>query len=121
MATERSYLTPYAQNLRSHMTQEEIRLWTTFLRSLSVTVQRQKPIGPYIVDFYIASKKAVIELDGSQHFEESGRQSDKERDEYLQSKGISVLRYANSDVNHNFRAVCEDIMNRLELPPTEYP
>ena len=118
MATERSYLTPYAQKLRKSMTPEEIKLWTLFLRTLPVTVRRQKPIGPYIVDFYIASCRAVIELDGSQHFDEAGRESDQERDRYLQERGIAVLRYSNADINGDFRGVCEDILNRLGLHPS---
>ena len=117
MAVGRSNLTPYAQKLRKNMTPEEIKLWTQFLRQLPITIRRQKPIGPYIVDFYIASKRAVIELDGSQHYEEPGRQKDMQRDSYLREKGITVLRYSNSEVNRDFRGVCEDIMSRLGLSP----
>ncbi|MBQ5583241.1 MAG: DUF559 domain-containing protein, partial [Ruminiclostridium sp.] len=62
-------LRPNARNLRKEMTKEERRLWYDFLKGLPVTVHRQKVIGPYIVDFYIASSKTVIELDGSQHYE----------------------------------------------------
>ena len=58
-------LTPRAQELRSNMTKEERHLWYDFLKSLPVTVHRQKVLGNYIADFYIASKKLVIELDGS--------------------------------------------------------
>ena len=119
MSTERSYLTPYAQKLRAAMTPEEIRLWSTFLKRLPVTVRRQKPIGPYIVDFYIAARKAVIELDGSQHFEDVGRESDRVRDRFLQDRGLAVLRYSNADVNGDFRGVCEDILNRLGLTPKD--
>ncbi len=115
MATDRSYLTPYAQKLRKNMTPEEIRLWTAFLRKLPVTVRRQRPIGPYIVDFYVAAKKTVIELDGSQHFEETRRTADTERDNFLHQMGITVLRYSNAEVNQNFCAVCEDIMNKLGI------
>ena len=119
MSTDRSYLTPYAQKLRTNMTPEEIRLWSSFLRKLPVTVRRQKPIGPYIVDFYIAAKKTVIELDGSQHFEETGRTADMERDRFLLNKGITVLRYSNAEVNKSFQAVCEDIMHSLGIDRLE--
>ena len=115
MSTDRSYLTPYAQELRKNMTPQEIKLWTQFLKQLPITVRRQKPIGPYIVDFYIASKKLAIELDGSQHFEETGQAADLERDRFLNGKGITVLRYSNAEVNKDFRAVCEDIMKRLGM------
>ena len=102
-----------AQRLRREMTKEERHLWYDFLKLLPVTVHRQKVIGNFIVDFYIASKNAVIELDGSQHYEKAGMEHDAARDAYLQSLGLIVLRYANSDVNQRFEAVCQDIWNRL--------
>ena len=104
-------LRPYAQKLRRDMTKEERRLWYDFLKQLDVTVKRQQVIGPYIADFYIASAKLVIELDGSQHFEEP--KADHIRDAYLNSLGISVKRYSNSDINRQFSAVCEDILELL--------
>lgn len=115
MATEKSALTPYAQKLRSNMTPQELKLWNRFLRKLDVTVKRQKTIGPYIVDFYIPAAKAVIEADGSQHYESAGRSQDLERDQYLQKKGISVLRYSNADIDLRFQSVCEDIMLKLNV------
>ena len=108
-------LVPLARQLRKEMTKEERHLWYDFLKLLPITVHRQKVIGNYIVDFYIAEAKIVIELDGSQHFEAEGQQADAVRDEYLQSLGLTVLRYANSDVNRNFTGVCEDIWNMLKI------
>ena len=102
-------LVPNAKALRKNMTKEERHLWYDFLKQLPETVHRQKVIGDYIVDFYIASAKLVIELDGSQHYEEENRVKDANRDSYLQSIGCKVLRYSNEDVNTRFRAVCEDI------------
>ena len=61
-------LTTNAKELRKSMTKEERHLWYDFLKQLPITVHRQKPLGNYIVDFYIASAKLVIELDGSQHY-----------------------------------------------------
>lgn len=90
-------------------------LWFDFLNALPVKVRRQKPIGEYIVDFYCAKKKTVIEIDGTQHFEDAGKESDKRRDAYLESLGLTVLRYSNHDVNSNFAGVCEDILNKLGL------
>ena len=106
-------LTPNAKSLRKNMTKEERHLWYDFLKGLPITVHRQKVIGQYIVDFYIAEAKHVIELDGSQHYENEGQKKDVERDTYLQSQGLTVLRYANSDINRNFETVCQDIWNRL--------
>ena len=95
------------------MTSEERRLWYGFLKNLDCNVNRQKVIGSYIVDFYIASAKIVIEIDGSQHFNNEEAEADKMRDNYLSQYGIKVLRYSNYDINANFDAVCEDILNNL--------
>lgn len=108
-----SNLTANSKVLRKNMTKEERHLWYDFLKQLPITVNRQKVIGNYIVDFYCASKKIVIELDGSQHYESKGQESDKKRDEYLEALGITVLRYSNLDVNKNFRGVCEDILKHI--------
>ena len=113
MPFSNSALTDNAQTLRRNMTKEERRLWYGFLKSLPVTVNRQKTIGPYIVDFYCFSAGLVIELDGSQHYEAEGKLSDAARDDYLRSLGLRVLRYSNRDVDLNFRAVCEDILNAV--------
>lgn len=106
-------LTPNAKKLRNAMTKEERHLWYDYLKHLSVTVHRQKVIGKYIVDFYIASSKIVIELDGSQHYEEQHQAEDRCRDEYLRSIGCTVLRYSNADINQRFCYVCEDINNHI--------
>ena len=104
-----------AKALRKDMTKEERHLWYDFLKTLPIMVHRQKVIGKYIVDFYVASAKAVIELDGSQHYDLVGRQADEMRDAYLNALGITVLRYSNADINQRFSSVCEDIWNRLKI------
>jgi len=111
--TSNSKLTGNAKTLRKNMTKEERHLWYDFLKTLPITVNRQKVIGNYIVDFYVASSKLVIEVDGSQHYEEKGVENDTKRDEYLNSLGIKVLRYSNLDVNQKFESVCEDILNYI--------
>ena len=98
-----------AQNLRKNMTPQERHLWYDFLSNYPVHFHRQKVIGNYIVDFYCPKAKMVVELDGSQHFESETARADQERTEYLNRLGIKVLRYANNEVNEQFRAVCEDI------------
>ena len=95
------------------MTRHERHLWYDFLKQLPYMVHRQKVIGSYIVDFYIAEKKLVIELDGSQHYEAEHRQRDFQRDTDLKQFGCRVLRYSNADINQRFSAVCEDIWNHI--------
>ena len=108
-------LTSNSRTLRKAMTKEERHLWYDFLKQLPVTVHRQKVLGNYIVDFYIASHKIIIELDGSQHYEETNRQKDVLRDAYFQSIGCKVLRYSNEEINQRFAGVCEDILKHLPI------
>lgn len=103
-----------SQELRKNATKEENKLWYEFLRTHQRQFNRQRSIGPYIVDFYCYEAKLVIELDGSQHYEEEGVEYDARRTEYLEQKEkLRVLRFSNLDINQNFRAVCEAI--NLEL------
>ena len=107
-------LTPNAKSLRKNMTKEERHLWYDFLKHLPVTVHRQKPLGNYIVDFYIASAKLIIELDGSQHYHPAYSEKDRVRDLWLQDAGYRILRYANNDINQHFQGVCQDILIHIE-------
>ena len=106
-------LRPYSQKLRNEMTKEERHLWYDCLKTMPITINRQKVVGNYILDFYCAKKKTAIEIDGSQHFEKEGQDKDVERDAYLKEQGIKVLRYSNYDINRNFEAVCIDIREHL--------
>ena len=108
-----------AQILRRNMTPEEKHLWYDFLKKLPITVNRQKNIDNYIIDFFISSKGIAIEIDGRQHTMEKNAESDKKRDAFLNSLGITVLRYSNTDINQNFSVVCYDILSKLELSTTD--
>jgi len=102
-------LTPYARKLRRDMTQEERRLWYTFLKVYPIRFLRQKVIDNYIADFYCAKAKLVIELDGSQHYSEQGLIKDCVRTEQLESRGLMVVHIPNNLLNNRFREVCEHI------------
>ena len=90
-------LTDISKILRRNMTLEERHLWYDFLKSLPQTVQRQKVIGNYVADFYIAAAHAIIELDGAQHYDEENRDADRVRDEFMYAHGrpsrICTLNY----------------------------
>ena len=107
--TRNAKLSSNAKTLRKNMTKEERHLWYDFLRTLPIMVHRQKVIGNYIVDFYIAEARLVIELDGSQHYEPQGLAYDAERSQFLTAFGLEVLRFSNREVDRDFRAVCEQI------------
>lgn len=96
------------------MTKEERHLWYDFLRSYPIRFSRQKVLGKYIVDFYSAKAKLVIELDGSQHFEKENMDYDEERTAFLEGYGLRVLRIPNIEVTRNFHGVCEYIDDACE-------
>ncbi len=102
-------LVPFAKQLRKNMTKEERHLWYDFLRSYPVRFSRQKVLGKYIADFYSAEAKMVIELDGSQHYEDRNSNKDSEHTAFLQEYGLTVIRIPNNEVSRNFRGVCEYI------------
>ena len=102
-------LVPLAKQLRREMTKEERHLWYDFLRFYPVRFSRQKVLGKYIADFYSAEAKLVIELDGSQHYEEVNTQKDAARTAFLESYGLTVIRIPNNEVIGSFRGVCEYI------------
>ena len=96
-----------AQELRRNATREENHLWYDFLKNYPVQFRRQKPLGPYIVDFYCDKAALVVELDGGQHYEETGRAYDRVRTEFLSEQyGLKVIRFSNLDVKQNFEGVC---------------
>ena len=110
--TERKHnteLTKNAKVLRKNMTKEERRLWYDFLRYYPMRFLRQKVIDNYIVDFYCHEARLIIELDGSQHFEQKGLLKDRIRTEKIESRNLTVIRIPNNEINQNFRGVCEYI------------
>jgi len=111
-------LVPTAKILRKNMTNEERHLWYEFLRNYPVRFTRQKVLGKYIVDFYCAKAKLVIEIDGSQHYEEKKIKQDTDRTEFLKGYGLTVIRIPNNEVNNNFYGVCEyiDTVVRKKYP-----
>jgi len=102
-------LVPFAKQLRKESTKEERHLWYDFLRTYPVRFSRQKVLGKYIADFYSAEAKLVIELDGSQHYDDEQIEKDAERTLFLQKYGLTVIRFSNREINSNFRGVCEYI------------
>ena len=102
-------LTKASQTLRKNMTKEEALLWYKFLCRYPLRFRRQYVIGKYVTDFYCHKAKLVVELDGSQHYEEKNQQNELSRTGYLQSQGLKVLRYSNLDVLNQFQNVCEEI------------
>ena len=112
-----------ARALRANMTDAEQRLWVRLRRRQVRGVQfyRQKPIGPYIVDFYAAQGMLVVEVDGSQHLAPGGVAEDARRDAYLSGLGIRVLRFDNLQVMRELDAVLEYIDLTLQARLASMP
>ena len=107
-------LKPRAQEMRTNATPQEDKLWYEFLRKHSCPFTRQKTIENYIVDFLCPSKKLVIEIDGSQHYTEEGLEYDQIRTDLLESMGLHVLRFKNSEIDTSFSKVCDAIQNYID-------
>ncbi len=104
-----------ARVLRRETTSWERKLWVCLLSAQveGVSFRRQHPIGPYVLDFYASSVSLAIEVDGGQHGMAAGKLADRRRDEWLRNRGITVLRFWNSDIAENIAGVVEAI--RLEV------
>ena len=110
-------LTAYARANRKAATPAEQLLWQKVLRNrqcLGYKFLRQKPIGPYIADFYCAALNLVIEVDGDSHA--SQIKYDTERSQFLARKGVRVLRYTNRDILGNLPGVYENLLTQLKTP-----
>ena len=103
-----------ARALRKNMTKEERHLWFDFLRYCHPRFRRQETVSNYILDFFCHPAKLAIELDGSQHCEPEALAYDARRSAHLQELGITVIRFSNYDIQHNFRGVCQQILLLLE-------
>ena len=101
--------TKKAQSLRKNSTPWERKLWYEFLKDYPIRFQRQKPIGSFIVDFYCAKAKLVIELDGGGHFEPKEMNYDQYRTNELNKQNIEVFRICNNEIDKNFSYICEYI------------
>jgi very-short-patch-repair endonuclease len=124
MLKYRSNLKQPARTLRSHMTDAEQLLWSRLRRKqlLGVQFYQQKPIGPYVVDFYAPEARLVIEADGSQHLEEESTRRDRERDAYLGALGLRVLRFDDLQVLRETEAVLDAIYEAVvEARATKNP
>jgi very-short-patch-repair endonuclease len=110
-----------AKQLRSTMTDAERVLWRQLRahRLYGAKFRRQQPVGPYIVDFFCAEKKLVIEIDGGQHL---NSETDEQRDAWLRSQGYAIMRFWNSEVLNQTPAVLESVLMKLgSLHPLPTP
>jgi very-short-patch-repair endonuclease len=107
-----------ARALRGNLTEAEEKLWYRLRRKQINGWQfyRQKPLGPYIVDFYCPAARLVVELDGGQHFEPEHQAADHKRDAQLAGLGLRVLRFDNRQALQETEAVVAMIA-AVAIPP----
>lgn len=103
-----------AGELRKNMTPQKRHLWYNYLKNYPVQFYRQRVIDKYIADFYCSKAKLVIEIDGLQHFTNSAIQYDKYRTFLLGQYGLEVIRFTNTEIDHDFQNVCEAIDKKVQ-------
>jgi len=103
-----------AADLRRQATHPERFLWQRLRRSqlAGLKFRRQHVVGPYIVDFSCPAKKLVVEVDGESHV--GRRPADAQRDAFLRSRGMTVIRVTNDDVLRDLDAVCEFVLRAAQ-------
>ena len=110
-----------AQSLRRKMILPEILLWRVLRTKPSgLKFRRQHPAGPYVLDFFCASERLAIEIDGEAHGRGDRPQRDAVRDAWLVSQGIKVIRISAVDVLDDVEAAVLHIMSsaRRDYPST---
>ncbi|MFC4635350.1 endonuclease domain-containing protein [Dokdonia ponticola] len=105
------YTKGFRKSLRNGLTSAEAFLWNHLKeRKLAGRkFRRQHGVGKFIVDFYCASEKLVIELDGQTHMNPTAQVKDEERTQFLASKGLTVIRFENKMVFNLLPSVLKDI------------
>jgi very-short-patch-repair endonuclease len=97
--------------LRNGMSPPEHLLWSR-LRGKQICgckFRRQYGIGQYIVDFYCVELRLVIELDGDSHSSAEAWRRDQERQRHIEALGLTVIRFANTEIFSNLDQVTEQI------------
>jgi very-short-patch-repair endonuclease len=97
------------RQLRQRATVPERLLWGRLRdgRCAGLKFRRQQPLGEYVVDFFCATSRIVVELDGRSH--EGRGVEDEVRQELLERQGIRVLRFTNDQVLADLQGVVEAI------------
>jgi imidazole glycerol-phosphate synthase subunit HisF len=108
-----------AKALRNQQTPAEALLWGHLSKGnqFGVKFRRQHAISYYIADFYCHSNKLIIELDGSIHNLPEVVNNDIERQQYLESLGLTVLRFKNQEIFDNLEQVLQIIKQHIKTAP----
>lgn len=105
----------FARMLRKEATDAEDKLWQHLrAKRLGVKFRRQHPIGDYVVDFFCAAKKLIIEVDGGIHLDPEVKENDLNRQQVLSSYGYHILRFTNEEVEDDIFKVLGEIRKAIE-------
>ena len=105
-----------AREMRHPQTLAEATLWQVLRnRRTGFKFRRQHPVERFIVDFYCADAKLLIEVDGESHLKLAQEEYDKARTEYLEELGYKVIRFTNNDVRYNIDAVAGETLQAIEI------
>ncbi|MDP2669561.1 MAG: endonuclease domain-containing protein [bacterium] len=106
-----------ARIMRKNMTVAEKYLRKTYLQHCGKTVQRQKIIDHFIVDFYIAQHRLAIEVDGRTHDTADAKEYDNYRTKILEQYNVRIIRFSNEQVLYNLDQVVQQLKAVYSLPP----
>ncbi len=115
-----------SRELRKNMTNAEKKIWYNFLKTLDISITRQKPLLNYIVDFFIPSIWLIIEIDWDSHFQENYFKYENKRTKKLENYWLEILRFTNVEIYESFENVCNTIKKKIvnlqnlseQKPPT---
>jgi very-short-patch-repair endonuclease len=97
-----------ARGLRRNFTDVEMKVWQKLRNhQLGVDFRRQHPAGHYVLDFYAPTVRLAVELDGGQHAQTATVAGDRLRTRWFEERGVTMLRFWNSDVVANLPGVLE--------------
>jgi very-short-patch-repair endonuclease len=101
-----------ARHMRAHPTRPEKIMWQCVRRKQlgGFKFRRQHVMEPYIVDFYCAEKKLVVELDGTIHEATQQAEVDRKRDRLLEEYDATIMRVENDEVLDDLEGVLERIL-----------
>ena len=99
--TERLAANEFAQAMWQHLRNRQ---------RLNFKFRREQPLGPYTADFFCAEAKIVVEVDGKRHLTTEGVEYDRNRDRWMESQGIQVLRFYGFEIQEDI----EEVLLKIE-------
>jgi very-short-patch-repair endonuclease len=112
-----------ARELRRPLTPQEVKLWARLRRKqlYGIKFRRQHPMDRFILDFFCYQHKLVIEIDGGQHAEPEQQAYDQARTEWLEGRGLRVIRFTNRDIDANIEGVLGEIARQCGVDDESSP